>query len=137
MVGNGFFYVKLSDQSGLHDLRISWQKGVLGTLNLRGAEMKTLLIACALAMIATPFYAGPIERACNKSDRKAVTAAKCSCIQKVAKGRLSHRDQRLAATFFAEPQLAQDTRQADSPTTERFWKRYKAWGLTAAKYCRK
>jgi hypothetical protein len=98
--------------------------------------MKTLLIVYVISMIATPIYAGAIERACNKSERKAVTAEKCSCIQKVAAGRLSARDQKIAASFFSQPQLAQDTRQSDSPSTERFWKRYKAWGITSAKYCR-
>ena len=89
---------------------------------------------CAATVIAAPLYAGTIERACNKSPRNA-TRATCSCIQKVADVKLSRGDQKQAAKFFVDPQLAQDTRQSDNPTKERFWLRYKAFGQLATQYC--
>ncbi|MEM7438195.1 MAG: hypothetical protein AAF393_01255 [Pseudomonadota bacterium] len=92
------------------------------------------LLAVSL-LLAAPADAGRIERACNASDRSAVTRALCSCIQNVADSKLSGSDQRLAAKFFADPQLAQDTRQSDDDRKESFWKRYKAFGRQAAKIC--
>ena len=88
----------------------------------------------ALLLLAAPVQAGKIERACNQSDR-ATTPALCSCIQDVANTNLSQTDQTLAARFFSDPQLAQDTRQSDDVGKEQFWERYKAFGKTAAKAC--
>ncbi len=96
--------------------------------------MKTILISGAALFMASPLYAGSIERACNTSARNA-SRATCSCIQQVADTNLSHNDQKQAAKFFANPQLAQDTRQSDKPSKERFWLRYKAWGRLAADQC--
>lgn len=98
--------------------------------------MKSILLASAIALITSPIYAGSIERACNKSDRKAANRAKCSCIQQVANVKLTRTEQRIAAKFFKDPQKAQDLRQSDKPSNERLWKRYKAWGNQAAKQCR-
>jgi hypothetical protein len=96
--------------------------------------MKTILLTGAALFMASPLYAGSIEHACNTSARNA-SRATCSCIQQVADVRLSRNDQKQAAKFFADPQLAQDTRQSDNPSKERFWLRYKAWGLLAADQC--
>ncbi len=96
--------------------------------------MKSLLLTSATLLISTPLYAGAIENACNRSPRGA-TAATCSCIQKVADINLSGTDQKQAAKFFQNPQLAQDTRQSDNAAKERFWLRYKAFGLSAAEQC--
>jgi hypothetical protein len=104
--------------------------------NRKEGRMKTILIACAATLIAAPLYAGAIERACIKSPRQAANRATCSCIQHVADIKLTRADQKQAAKFFAEPQLAQDTRQSSNPSTERFWLRYKAFGYTAAEQCR-
>jgi len=98
------------------------------------AEMKTILITCTALTFAVPLYAGTIENACNSSPRNA-SRSTCSCIQQVADIRLSNRDQKQAAKFFQNPQLAQDTRQSDNTTKERFWLRYKAFGLSAAEQC--
>lgn len=98
--------------------------------------MKTILITCAATLLATPVFAGTIEKACNKSPRGATRAA-CSCIQQVADVQLSGNDQKQAAKFFQDPQLAQDTRQSDNAAKERFWLRYKAFGLSAAEQCGK
>ena len=96
--------------------------------------MRTLLLACAVTLAAAPVFAGSIEQACNNSPRNAEPST-CSCIQKVADIKLSRGDQKQAAKFFADPQLAQDTRQSDNPSKERFWLRYKAFGVLASEHC--
>lgn len=75
-----------------------------------------------------------IEKACKSSERRA-SAQLCSCIQRVADTRLTGSDQVLAAKFFADPDLAQATRQSDDTRKERFWKRYKAFGAVATQTC--
>ena len=97
--------------------------------------MKILSTTCAIITLATPLYAGPIERACNASDRQNASRSMCACIDQVAQGRLSNGDQKQAAKFFSNPQLAQDTRQSDNSSKERFWLRYKEWGQVAAQQC--
>lgn len=84
---------------------------------------------------AKAFATGPIYSACLKADRKAASSSRCGCVQAVANQKLSSADQSRAATFFANPQKAQDTRQADNFMLEAFWKRYKAYGASAAKTC--
>lgn len=88
----------------------------------------------AALLLASPAIAGNIERACNKSDRKP-SRVTCSCIQQVADVKLTRADQRMAARFFADPQLAQDTRQSDDKRKEAFWKRYIDFGAVATKAC--
>jgi hypothetical protein len=96
--------------------------------------LKIALISLGFAAVATPVVSGKIERACNKSDRS-VSNRTCSCIQDVANVKLTNGDQALAAKFFKDPQLAQDTRQSDNRSKEEFWKRYKEFGNLAAKHC--
>jgi len=79
---------------------------------------------------------GDISEACLDADRRAASPALCSCIQQVANQSLSNRDQSRAAEFFAEPQLAQDTRQSDRSSDERFWLRYRAFSDLASEICR-
>jgi hypothetical protein len=57
-------------------------------------------------------------------------------VQSVANRSLSSGDQRLAATFFANPHRAQEVRQSDSPTKEAFWKRYKTFAKSAEGTCK-
>ncbi len=98
--------------------------------------MKHLILAIALSSLAIPAAAsGRIERACLNSDRQA-SRSQCKCIQRVANNRLTRSDQKLAAKFFKDPHLAQKTRQSDNASKERFWKRYKAFGLAAADTCK-
>lgn len=102
--------------------------------------MKTLIGSALLAAIILPFgslslEAGPISSACKKSDRKAATRSLCNCLQSVANGELSHSDQRLAASFFKDPHKAQEIRQSDRRSHEKFWLRYKDYGQTAATMC--
>lgn len=86
-------------------------------------------------MIPAKASANAIERACNASDRKAANQALCGCIQKAADLTLKNSDQRKAAKFFKDPHKAQELRQADGPSNETFWIRYKNFGTTAAQHC--
>ncbi|MGJ8623229.1 MAG: arginine transporter [Yoonia sp.] len=102
--------------------------------------MRYLLIATALATVAacgggSRGATGDISNACLAADRRAANPALCSCVQQVANQSLSGRDQTRAAAFFADPQLAQDTRQSDRPGDERFWQRYKAFTELATQVC--
>ena len=102
--------------------------------------MKRILwAACLAAMIAplgaTNVLAGPIDRACMASPRPQKSWSLCRCIQNVANQTLSRSDQRRAAKFFRKPQMAQDVRQSDRLSNERFWLRYKEFGATAAAVC--
>ncbi|MGI9389716.1 MAG: hypothetical protein ACR2O1_06640 [Boseongicola sp.] len=85
--------------------------------------------------LATPAVAADIERACLKSDRAAGNRAICGCIQDAANLTLTNKDQRLAATFFADPHRAQEVRQSDRRQHEAFWERYKNFGIAAESYC--
>jgi hypothetical protein len=107
-------------------------------------DMKQFLMAAALAVAVTPVtfviaptmaIAGPIDRACMASDRRARSPQLCACIQRVANQTLSRADQRMAARFFSDPQRAQDVRQSDNPNHEIFWRKYRAFGETAAATC--
>lgn len=93
------------------------------------------IVAAFLTPMAAPAFAGPIERACMLSPRDQKSWRLCSCIQRAANSTLSRSEQRRAAKFFRDPQLAQDTRQSDKTTSERFWLRYKKFGTEAAAYC--
>ncbi len=102
--------------------------------------MRYLLMAGALASAAAcggggPVVSGDISEACIAADRRAATPALCSCVQQVANQSLSGSDQARAATFFANPQLAQDTRQSDNFRDERFWDRYRAFTDLAEQIC--
>ena len=102
--------------------------------------MKHLLISTLMAGFvfgATPHPvdAGPIQRACMNSDRKAASRSLCRCIQQVARGTLSSSDQRLAASFFKDPHRSQEIRQSDRSRDEAFWDRYKAFGERAQQMC--
>ncbi|WP_299351850.1 hypothetical protein [uncultured Shimia sp.] len=102
--------------------------------------MKTVFCAILMAglmvsIAPAPAAAGTMSNACMKSDRKAKSRKLCRCMQQVADRELSRRDQKLAASFFKDPQKAQDTRQSDKRSQEQFWKRYKAFGNTFAASC--
>ncbi len=98
--------------------------------------MKNLILVMALSSLAAPVAAsGKIERACLNSDRQA-SRTQCKCIQRVANNQLTRSDQKLAAKFFKDPHLAQEIRQSNSASKEKFWKRYKNFGKAAAKTCK-
>jgi hypothetical protein len=97
--------------------------------------MKTLVLGLGLAMLAGAAQADVIQRACLSSDRGARNSALCGCIQQVADMTLSRGDQRKAAKFFKNPDLAQETRQKSDDSVIDFWDRYKNFGATAQAYC--
>jgi hypothetical protein len=41
----------------------------------------------------------------------------------------------MAARFFRDPQMAQDIRQSSNQSHEIFWRKYRAFGETAAATC--
>lgn len=92
------------------------------------------LLSVTFAAMAVSASAGTIQRACLDAPR-AGSPQLCSCIQVAADRTLSSRDQRLAAKFFDNPDMAQEIRQSDDRSHEVFWKRYRAFGETAEAYC--
>ena len=76
-----------------------------------------------------------IERACLRSDRDAKSRQLCGCIQQAANLTLAAPDQKLAATFYDDPQKAQDIRQSRNRSHERFWGRYKDYAEVATTFC--
>jgi hypothetical protein len=84
---------------------------------------------------AVAFATGPIQQACQAQGRKAASRARCGCIQAVADWTLSAQDQRRGAGFFRDPHAAQEVRQSDSASNERFWLAWKAYGEQAEEFC--
>ena len=102
--------------------------------------MRYFLILGAFATVAacsggSRGATGDISQACLAANRNAATPALCSCVQQVANQSLSNSEQSRAAAFFSEPQLAQDTRQSNRSSDERFWLRYRAFSDLAAQIC--
>ncbi len=91
-----------------------------------------VLLTCAVETAA----AGQIEQACLKSERARGQYRLCGCIQDAADMTLTKRDQKLAASFFADPHRAQEVRQSGSRRHEAFWERYKNFGVAAETFCR-
>lgn len=96
---------------------------------------KSILMASALALFAGAAMAGPIERACLKSDRKAVNRSICNCIQQAADMMLSGSDQRRAVGFFKDPDKAHKVWMSKTSSDDAFWERYKAFGAQAEALC--
>jgi hypothetical protein len=94
--------------------------------------LTTLVIGGFMASAA---LAGPIERACNKSDRKAANRAVCDCIQQAADSTLSNGDQRRAVGFFKNPEKAHRVWMSKTKADDAFWDRYKAFGAQAETLC--
>lgn len=102
--------------------------------------MKRMILAATIAMLVAPIMpssatAGPIETACLRSDRAQATRALCRCIDSVAQRTLTRAEQRRAASFFRDPQLAQDVRMSKSDRDNAFWARYRAFGDAAEQRC--
>lgn len=100
-------------------MRIIFLGLALFTLNSCGAGMR-----------------GEMAKACMASGRSAANSALCSCVQRTADGTLTNRDQRMAASFFEDPQKAQDIRQSDNSNHEAFWLRYRDFTGQAERSCR-
>lgn len=95
----------------------------------------TFVLAAVLAAFATTAMAGPIERACNLSDRKAANRSLCSCIQQAADMTLSGSDQKRAVGFFKNPDKAHKTWMSKTRSDDAFWDRYKAFEAQAVAIC--
>ena len=93
------------------------------------------LCASIAAIYPVTGLASTIENACMRADRPAATRILCGCIQDVADLTLSASEQRKAARFFADPHEAQEVRQSNNRSDQRFWTRYKQFGLSAKNYC--
>ncbi len=101
--------------------------------------MRVFLIPAAAALMAlapVPALAGPIETACNRSDRPSATRSLCRCIDNVAQQTLTRAEQRRAARFFSNPDEAQRVRMSRTRADNEFWARYRAFGETAERFCR-
>ena len=92
--------------------------------------------AVLMSLAPTAGSAGPIETACLSSARSAGNPALCGCIQDAADRTLSPGDQKLAASFFADPHRAQEIRQSSSSRHAAFWQRYRSFGETAEAFCK-
>lgn len=101
--------------------------------------MKRILLITALAMTTaapgTTAFAGPIERACNQSERRQSNRQLCRCIDSVARHTLTRSEQRRAAGFFRDPDEAQRVRMSPTNRDNEFWARYRAFGDAAARQC--
>ncbi|MGY6548144.1 MAG: hypothetical protein ACXIU7_03945 [Roseinatronobacter sp.] len=103
--------------------------------------MRKTLLAVGLALLTVPAlptiaHANPIENACLRSDRPQATRAMCRCVGSVAQRTLTRSEQRRAATFFRDPQRAQDVRMSRTTADRNFWARYRAFGEAAEMTCR-
>ncbi len=100
--------------------------------SIRVAVMAALFLSLGSTLALA---GGPIEKACNRSDRSGATSSMCSCIQQAADQTLSNSDQRRAAKFFEDPEKAQDVRLSTSSADDAFWDRYRNFTDTASAYC--
>lgn len=82
------------------------------------------------------FARGPIQKACQASDRKARSRARCGCIQAVADRELSSAQQRRGAKYWKNPGKLQEVRQSDNAGNEAFWRAWKGYGQAAARVCK-
>ncbi|MBE2275800.1 MAG: hypothetical protein IAE87_05830 [Rhodobacteraceae bacterium] len=92
-------------------------------------------LAAAVVSLGSTVHAGPIDSACLRSDRGLGQRAMCGCIQQVADMTLGRSDQRRAAKFFKDPDLAHQVWISQKPADDAFWTRYKEFGELAEAYC--
>jgi hypothetical protein len=99
--------------------------------------MNTLFLRAVLvaAILPVSALAGPVESACNRSERQAANRSLCNCIGQVADFTLRDSDQKRAASFFRDPDRAQDVKMSQRDSDDAFWERYKAFGEMAEVYC--
>lgn len=92
--------------------------------------------AALMAGLTPPIaHAGPISAACLTSGREEANRSICACAQSVADQTLDGADQRRAARFFRNPELAHKTFLSDTPRDDAFWARWTAFGAQAELYC--
>jgi len=96
-----------------------------------------LLVVLFVSLSVEVAQAKTIRNACLQSDRGRGRVQLCSCIQQVADGSLTQRDQKKVAVFFGDPDRAQRVRTSDSKSDEKFWERYEVFGAAATALCRR
>jgi len=101
-----------------------------------GSKSRVSTPATQVVPVRARIASGPISQACMASDRKARSRQLCGCIQAVADTTLSGNQQRRAATFYSDPQKAQDVKMSDRESNEKFWDDYKAYSKRAQQTCR-
>lgn len=97
--------------------------------------LAVITVALVAPMIPTASNARAIETACLRSDRPQATRALCRCIGMVADQTLTRSEQRRAAAFFRDPNLAQQTRMSRNDRDREFWARYRTFGERAEASC--
>lgn len=111
------------------------------TRGMMGSSMKTMMMRTGLAGLVLAAgtmaaQAGPIGAACAQSSRAAAsTPGLCGCIQYVADQTLRPGDQRRVASFFKNPDKAQDVFMSQKRADDAFWERYKMFGEAAEATC--
>jgi hypothetical protein len=131
MRGSAFIALKPIDRRV--DDRPIWIQKARG--NMKKTTLAGLSLAVFLPFLSSAAGAGPIESACVRSDRAQANAALCRCIDSVAQQTLTRSEQRRAASFFRDPDLAQEVRMSKRESDNAFWERYRAFGQTAEQYC--
>ncbi|KUJ76141.1 hypothetical protein AVO45_12550 [Ruegeria marisrubri] len=96
---------------------------------------------CAVAVTAffptpAPAATGDIKSACLATNRPEATRQRCTCIQDVADGTLSPREQRTIAKWFRDPHQAQTVKMSKSAHDDALWDRYETFGQLAQAACR-
>lgn len=102
---------------------------------MKSISFAVAALALALPLMINAAHAGPIEGVCVRSDRAQASYALCRCIDAVAQQTLTRSEQRRAASFFRDPDLAQEVRMSKRESDNVFWTRYRAFGETAEQYC--
>ena len=102
---------------------------------MRTVILRAGFAALSVMLMPAAAQAGPISSACNMSSRQAASPSLCSCIQHVADQTLRSADQRRVATFFRNPDKAQDVRMSQTRADDAFWERYSAFGQMAEATC--
>ncbi len=97
--------------------------------------MRHLALTLLLALLPLPALSGDIARACLSTGGPAANPSLCNCIQHAADLTLTKAEQKRAASFFAEPDLAQKVRQSTRARDAAFWSRYTVFGETAEAFC--
>lgn len=123
------FFAKITNKTRVNPGSVA--KG--NTMNTK--TMRLGLMAVGLSLMASSAISGPISSACNQSSRKAATPSVCACIQKVADQTLRGGDQRRVASFFRDPDKAQDVRMSTRSSDDAFWDRYTVFGAKAEATC--
>lgn len=102
---------------------------------MKSITLAAVALAISLPVLTSMASAGPVENACVRSDRSQASSALCRCVDSVAQQTLTRSEQRRAASFFRNPDLAQEVRMSKREADNVFWARYRAFGEAAEQYC--